>query len=142
MEEVQQGDLVADRGRRNYERYGWVILMVSATLGIFAAVVTAIPPAYVELTSPFFEGTYAVMAALGIISVGFNIFALVMIVVPYRREERWAWYTLWLLPLMWLSQFALAPDLPFYLVLAIMTTVGLILPYRGFFSGPEDEGLV
>jgi hypothetical protein len=142
MEQVEQGDIVADGGRRRYEMYGWVILSASAILGIIAAVLTAIPPAYMELSNPFFEGTYAVMAALGIISVGFNVFALVMIVVPYRRGERWAWYTLWLLPLMWLSQFVLAPDLRYYLVLAIMTTAGLILPYRRFFSDHEDKGSV
>jgi hypothetical protein len=142
MEQVEHKVVVVDRGRRSYERYGWVILSVSAILGIIAAVLTGIPPAYMELSSPLFEGTYAVMASLAIITVGFNVFALVMIVIPYRRGERWAWYTLWLLPLMWLSQFVLAPDLRYYLVLAIMTTAGLILPYRRFFSGPEDEGSV
>ena len=138
MEQVQQGDIVVDGGRRNYERYGWVILSASAILGIFAAVLTAIPPMYV-FSSPFFENMYPIMGALGIASVGFNIFALVMALIPYRRYERWAWYALWLLPLMWLSQFVLAPDLYYYLVLAIITTVGLILPYRRFFSGPKDE---
>jgi hypothetical protein len=135
-------DTELGKGERAYEKYGWIMLATSAIFGIIAAVLTAIPPAYMELSNPFFEGTYAVMAALGIISVGFNVFALVMIVVPYRRYERWAWYALWLLPLMWLSQFVLAPDLPYYLVLAIITTVGLILPYRRFFSGPEDAGSI
>ncbi len=141
MEEVQQGDLVADRGRIRYERYGWVILSASAILGTFAAVLTAIPPAYMELSSTFFEGAYAVMAAMAITSVGFNIFALVMIVVPYRRYERWAWYTLWTLPLLWLSLFALAPDLRLYLALAVVTAAGLILPYRRFFSGAYEGSL-
>jgi hypothetical protein len=141
MEQVQQGDIVADRGQRRYERYGWVILSASALLGIFAAVLTAIPPMYV-FSSPFFENMYPIMGALGIASVGFNIFALVMVLIPYRRYERWAWYALWLLPLMWLSQFVLAPDLYYYLVLAVLSTVGLILPYRRFFSGSEDKGSV
>jgi hypothetical protein len=141
MEHVQQGDIVAERGRRGYERYGWVILAASALLGIFAAVLTAIPPMYV-FSSPFFENMYPIMGALGIASVGFNIFALVMVLIPYRRYERWAWYALWLLPLMWLSQFVLAPDLFYYLVLAVLSSVGLVLPYRRFFSRSEDEGSV
>ena len=142
MEQVHQGDMVVDGGRRRYEMYGWVILSASAILGILAAALTAVPPAYMELSSPFFEGTYSVMAALGIFSLGFNLFALVVILVPYRRGERWAWFTLWMLPLMWLAQFALAPALLYYLVLAIITTVGLVLPYRRFFSGLKDEGSV
>ena len=141
MEQVRQGDIVVDGGRRRYERYGWVILSASAILGIFAAVLTAIPPMYV-FSSPFFESMYPIMGALGIASVGFNVFALVMVLIPYRRYERWAWYALWLLPLMWLSQFVLAPDLRYYLVLAVLSTCGLILPYRRFFSGPEAKGSV
>jgi hypothetical protein len=140
MEQVRQGDMVVDRGRRNYERYGWVILAASAMLGIFAAVLTAIPPMYV-FSSPFFENVYPIMGALGIASVGFNIFALVMVLIPYRRSERWAWYTLWMLPLMWLSQFVLAPDLYYYLVLAVLSSVGLVLPYRRFFTGAEESSV-
>ena len=140
MEQVHQGDMVVDGGRRRYERYGWVILSASAILGIFAAVLTAIPPMYV-FSSPFFENMYPIMGALGIASVGFNIFALVMALIPYRRYERWAWYALWLLPLMWLSQFVLAPDLYYYLVLAVLSTVGLILPYRRFFPGAEESSV-
>jgi hypothetical protein len=141
MEQVQQGDIVVDGGRRRYERYGWVILSASALLGIFAAVVTAIPPAYMELSSPFFENVYPIMGALGIASVGFNIFALVVVLIPYRRYERWAWYTLWLLPLMWLSQFVLAPDLYYYLVLAVLSSVGLVVPYRRIFTGAEERSV-
>ena len=51
------------------------------------------------------------MGALGIALVGFNILALVMTLIPYRRGERWAWFTLWMLPLLWVSQFVLSPDL-------------------------------
>jgi hypothetical protein len=141
MEQVQREDVVVDRSPRNFQRYGWVILSASALLGIFAAVLTAIPPMYV-FSSPFFENVYPIMGALGIASVGFNIFALVIVLIPYRRSERWAWYTLWMLPLMWLAQFALAPDLYYYLVLAVLSAVGLILPYRRFFSSSKNEGSV
>jgi len=128
--------MVADRGRRNYERYGWVILLASAILGIVAAVMTTFPPLYV-FSSSLYEGVYPMMGALGTALVGFNILALVMALVPYRRSERWAWYALWLLPLQWISQFVFLPEVP-YLVLAVLTAVGLILPYRSFFSRPEE----
>jgi hypothetical protein len=67
--------------------------------------------------------------------VGFNIFALVLTLIPFRGGERWAWYTLWKLTLLWLSLFALAPDLPLYLAFAVSTAAGLLLPYRRFLSG-------
>jgi len=70
--------------------------------------------------------------------VGFNILALVMSLIPYKRGERWAWFTLWILPLGWVSQFVLLPDVS-YLVLAFLTTVGLVLPYRRFFPGREKD---
>ena len=139
MEQAQQADKVVDSDVRTYERYGWIILSASAVLGIFAAVTATLPPLS-WFWNPLFESSYSIMGAWGVSWVGFNIFALVMIRVRYRRGERWAWFTLWMLPLMWLAQFALAPGLLYYLVLAIITTAGLVLPYRRFFSGPEDKG--
>jgi hypothetical protein len=134
---AEQADMVLVGSERAYERYGWVILSVSALMGIFAAVLTSVPPLYV-FSSPAFEGAYSIMGALGTALVGFNIFALVLVLIPYRREERWAWFTLWMLPLLWVSQFVFSPDLT-YLVLATLPTVGLILPYRRFFSGSQAE---
>jgi hypothetical protein len=134
---AEQADVLVIRSERAYERYGWVILSVSALLGIFAAVLTTVPPLYVFSNSAF-EGTYSIMGALGTALVGFNIFALIITLIPYRRGERWAWYALWMLPLMWVSQFAFLPDVS-YLVLTLLTTVGLVLPYRRFFSGSQAE---
>jgi hypothetical protein len=131
-------EMAISGGGRAYQRYGWVILGASAILSIFAAVITTLPPIS-WFWDPHFQGAYSIMGALGITWVGFNVLTLVIILVPYRRDERWAWYTLWLLPLLWLSLFVLAPDLPYYLVLAILTTVGLVLPYRRFFSKPEEQ---
>jgi hypothetical protein len=125
------------RAERAYGRYGWMILSASALLGIFAAVLTTLPPLYV-FSSSIFEGTYPIMGALGTALVGFNVLALVMTLVPYKRGERWAWYTLWLLPLQWVSQFVFLPNVS-YLILALLTTVGLVLPYQRFFSGSHEE---
>jgi hypothetical protein len=44
-----------------------------------------------------------------------------------------------MLPLLWLSLFALAPELRFYLVPAIISAVGLLLPHRRYFFGPEQR---
>jgi hypothetical protein len=129
--------MVDIRSERAYERYGWMILSANAMLGIFAAVLTSSPTLFL-FPSPHFESAYPILGALGTALVGFNILALVIILVPYRRCERWAWYTLWMLPLHWFSQFVFFPDLA-YLILAALTMVGLVLPYRRFFLAGEEH---
>jgi len=144
MEQVQHTDIVVTeeiRLERAYEKYGWVILAVSAVFGIVAAVMTTLPPLS-WFTHPVIVTAYSLMGALGVTWVGFNLFALILTLIPFRKGERWAWFTLWMLPLLWLSQFVLAPDLSYYLVLAFISTVGLILPYRRFFSRTEKVELV
>jgi hypothetical protein len=44
------------------------------------------------------------------LALGFNVFALLLALIPYKRGERWSWYALWMLPLLWLSLFALGPE--------------------------------
>ena len=144
MEQVERVDMTVNeeaRVERVYEKYGSMILAVSAIFGIVAAVLTTLPPLS-WFIDPLYIASYSIMGALAITWIGFNVLALVVILVPYRRGERWAWFTVWMLPLMWLGQFALAPDLLYYLVLAIITTAGLVLPYRRFFSGSEEKGSV
>jgi len=132
--------MAVDRGERAYEKYGWMILSASAVLGIVAAVVTTFPPLYV-FSSSLYEGVYPMLGALGTALVGLNILALLISVIPYRRGERWSWFTLWMLPLGWVSQFVFLPDVS-YLMLALFSTVGLVLPYRRFFSRAEKEELL
>jgi hypothetical protein len=122
-----------------YGKYAWMILFASAALGIFGGVALMFPS---DLTSQSARVLW-LTRAWGITWVGFNIFALAVIVGPYRRGERWAWYTLWLLPLLLLSYFVLAPHLPMNLVLAILiAALGLILPYRRYFAEPEQPSRV
>jgi hypothetical protein len=120
---------------KDFREYGWMILSANASLGILAALITSLPSLYM-LSDPAYRESYPVVGALGMALVGFNVLALVVIVVPFKRHERWAWYALWMLPLQWLLQFAFFPDLA-YLALALLTTVGLVLPYRSFF--PREE---
>jgi len=120
---------------RDYQEYGWMILSANAILGIFAALIAGLPSLYM-LSDPMYRESYPVMGALGTALVGFNVLALVVVLIPFKRHERWAWYALWMLPLQWLVQFVFFPDLA-YLTLALLTTVGLVLPYRRFF--PREE---
>jgi hypothetical protein len=125
---------------RDYGGYGWMILSANAFLGIIAALITGAPsiPMFLDPSS---SGVYPVLGALGTALAGFNVFALLVILIPFKRHERWAWYALWMLPQQWLFQFLFLPDLA-YLVLAELTTFGLILPYRSFFSNTEVPAAV
>jgi len=138
--DIARPEIAVIREKRAYEKYGWMILSASAILGIVAALMTTLPPIS-WFWNPVFESAYSIMGAWGVTWVGFNILALVIILIPYRRYERWAWYTLWMLPLLWLSLFVFSPDLP-YLMLALLTAAGLVLPYRRFFSRAKKEELV
>ncbi len=113
-----------------------MILSANAILGILAALLNGLPSLSMFLGSSS-PGVYPVMGALSTALLGFNVLALVVILVPFKRHERWAWYVLWMLPLQWLLQFLFLPDLA-YLILAMLTTAGLMLPYSRFFSGTEE----
>ena len=132
--------LSAVRTESRIERYSWMALSASALLGVLSALITTMPPIS-WFWNPVYESAYSIMGAWGVTWVGFNVLALIVTLIPYRRHERWAWFTLWILPLGWVSQFVLLPDVS-YLMLAFLTTVGLILPYRRFFSRAEKEELV
>ena len=130
-----------NRRMEAYGKYAWIILFAGAVLGIFGGVVLMFPSL---ISSPYLITHDArilwLMRAWGITWVGFNIFALAVTVGPYRRGERWAWYTLWLVPLLLLSYFVLAPYLPMNLVLAILTAAfGLILPSQRYLSGAKQQ---
>src|SRR5215217_1788281 len=131
-----RADIAKPGSRRDYQDYGWMILSANAILGIFAALITGLPSLYM-LSDPAYREAYQVVGALGTALVGFNVLALVVILIPFKRHEGWAWYTLWILPLQWLVQFVFLPDLA-YLMLALLTAVGLLLPYPRFFPAVEE----
>ena len=64
----------------------------------------------------------------------FNLYALLVIAIPFRRHEKWAWYATWILPI-GLALPATDPKLaPFYSIVAAACVVGLLLTRRDFFA--------
>jgi hypothetical protein len=117
------------------ERYGLWLLLASAGVGILFAVILAITPNAI-LNDPSFRVGSAPVALRywGITWVGFSIFALVLILVPFRRGERWAWWTLWVVPLLWLAHWVAVPLALHNPFLAAIGALGLILTRRRFFA--------
>ena len=132
LEQEGTAHVGSGRAERGYERLGWMLLAAGAVLGVLAAAITTFPPPYWFAESDLRD---LALAGWSITWAGFNAFALLVALIPYRRGERWAWCALCMVPLLWLALFALSPELPFYLVPAVVTAAGLLLPFRRFFPG-------
>ena len=71
----------------------------------------------------------------------FNLYALLVIAIPFHRCEKWAWYTTWILPIGLAASAALAADpkiAPFYYAVAAACVLGLLLTMRGFFAADRQ----
>jgi hypothetical protein len=109
-------------------RIGWMCLaVVSAGILIFGAVVAVVPTG----ADP---GLYR---ADGLASIGLGLFGGLLVVVPYRRVERWAWYALWFYPVFWAAHliWRLPPgtDHIHQVVFIALSLIGLLVPVREFF---------
>lgn len=97
---------------------GWILLLVAAGLMTLNHVVL-----FFALDEPILFLGYAL----------FNIFAMAVLVVPFRRREWWAFCTTWLLPLGLAVPGILDGALAFlYLPVAVISAVALLLTVRGF----------
>jgi hypothetical protein len=71
----------------------------------------------------------------------FNLYALIVIAIPFRRHEKWAWYATWILPIGLVASAVLAGDsniTPFYDAVAAACVLGLLLTIRDFFAGDRQ----
>jgi hypothetical protein len=109
-------------------RIGWVCLAtVSLGILVFGLVVAVVP----------MDGDAALYRAGGLASTGLGLFGALIVLVPYRRIERWAWWALWFYPVFWLVH--LLGNLPpgtdhiHQVVFIALSVIGLVLPVRVFF---------
>jgi len=142
---------------RIYEKYAWVILLVLGLLwfvvglysvflpeGVFETdvqSVTNMPWSELKASSPvaadFVIFTYGL---LGLLKLSWSFFVLAITLTGYRRGEKWAWYTMWSVPVLLISNALfsaiftgdVSQTLQF-IPITIITLLGLLLPYRKFF---------
>lgn len=99
---------------------GWIVLLASAalmTLNHFGLIFFLDDPV-------LFLGWTA-----------FNLYALLIIAIPFRRLEKWAWYATWILPIGLAAGGFTAPDIAvFYYAVAAACVLGLLLTLRNFFA--------
>ena len=66
----------------------------------------------------------------------FNFMTAVILFIPYRRGEKWAWYAICLMVIPFvLVSFTTPPEIgPIYLVETALIIVGQVLTYNAFFN--------
>ncbi|MDA3627819.1 hypothetical protein [Saccharopolyspora oryzae] len=109
-------------------RVGWIFL-AAISLGIlgFGAAVVVAPPA----------GDALLYRADGLASIGVGLFGGALVLVPFRRRERWAWWVLWFYPVFWVvhlvGQLPPGQDHVHQVVFIVLSLAGLLVPVREFF---------
>jgi len=142
---------------RAYVKYGWVVFLGLGLLWLVvgftqvfnpdtmledeAQHVTGMSLSELEASSP--EATEFVRflyGAVGMLKTSWSLLVLAITLTGYRRGEKWAWYTLWLVPALLVGQglfnsvFLGEPkEMLQWIPITTVTLLGLLLPYRKFF---------
>jgi hypothetical protein len=70
----------------------------------------------------------------------FNLYAFIVILIPFRRVEKWAWLSTWILPVGLALPAINDPEITlFYFVVAALCVLRLLLTMRDFFSKSESQ---
>jgi hypothetical protein len=111
-------------GQNSRFKAGWIILLVSAalmTLGHISMIFILDEP---NLFSGF---------------TAFTLYAFIVILIPFRRGEKWTWLATWILPIGLAIPAATNPSIAvYYFGMAAVCVLGLLLAMRDFFS-PEHS---
>ena len=142
---------------RVYEKYAWVILLVLGLLWMVTGLVQVFGPdelldtdaqlitgiSWSELKDSSPSATDLVSfhyGSMGLIKTSWSLFVIAIALTAYRKGEKWAWYTMWLAPLvlLWSAIFSVnfVGDINQalqWIPIMTLTLLGLLLPYRKFF---------
>jgi hypothetical protein len=106
-------------GQNSRFKIGWIILLVSAalvTLGHLSMIFILDEP-------NLFTGFAA-----------FTLYSFIVILNPFRRGEKWAWLTTWILPVGLAIPAATDPNIAiYYFGIVAVCVLGLLLTMRDFF---------
>ena len=109
-------------------------------MGLLSALVLVFSPLSITVEAALAAGNVpGVLRAWGITWVFFNLLELIILFKIFRKGEQWAWWVMWLLSLLWLSHFLANPATVHNLVIAVITALGLILPYRTCFYASAER---
>jgi hypothetical protein len=140
---------------RGYVKYGWVVYLFLGLLWLVVGLTQAFNPwgltdaqhitgmSLRELEASYPEATELVRflyGALGMLKTSWSFLVLAITLTGFRKGEKWAWFTMWLVPATLVGQglfnSVLLGDfnemLP-WIPITALSLLGLFLPYRKFF---------
>ncbi|UCH04713.1 MAG: hypothetical protein JSW05_00700 [Candidatus Thorarchaeota archaeon] len=150
---------------RANEKYGWVVMLA---LGILWLVVglnqVFTPDALMENDALHIMGMSMnelealspeavlyvrwLIGALGMLKMSWSFFVLAITMTGFRKGEKWAWYTLWLAPVLLVGQGIFNSvflgdfnEMLQWIPITTITLFGLLHPYRNFFPKDRQEVL-
>ena len=142
---------------RPWIKYGWLVYLALGLLWLVVGIMQAFFPdglidneaqlvtdlswselqASKPMASELVRFTYG---GLGLLKISWSLLVLVIALNGYRRGEKWAWYTLWLVPILLVSSalfnaswFGRVNEALQFIPITTVALVGLLLPYRMFF---------
>ncbi len=142
---------------RGYVKYGWVVYLFLGLLWLVVGLTQVFNPEELandeaqhitgmslsELEASYPEATELVrflFGAVGVLKTSWSLLVLAITLTGYRRGEKWAWYTMWLVPALLVGQGLfnsvflgdfneMLPWIP----ITSLSLLWLFLPYRKFF---------
>lgn len=143
------------RVEKAYEKHAWIILFALGILwpAMSVPLLLGVDPdttederimgttfSEVKASNPgFFDLVTFYLRLFGLFWLAFGLLLMAISVTAYRRGQKWAWYALWVLPLIFIGWIAIDPLTlgestgAFMLSSLIVSLIGLLLPYRKFF---------
>ncbi len=107
-------------------RIGWGVLLFLAAGNVLS-----------HIGLFFFDAAETIFIAWS----AFNLLATAILVVPYRRGEKWAWYVIWGLIIPYaLIIFVNSEVGLYYLAEAVVMGLGQVLTYGAFFAPGSSNG--
>lgn len=142
---------------RAYVKYGWVVYLFLGLLWLVVGLTQVFNPEVLaddeaqhiidmslsELEASYPEATELVLflfGAVGMLKTSWSLLVLAITLTGYRRGEKWAWYTLWLVPVLLVGQGLFNSvflgdfkEMLQWIPITTVSLVGLFLPFRKFF---------
>ncbi len=142
---------------RAFQKYGWVVYLALGLLWLVVGLVQVFGPgellrtdaqlitdmSWIELKASSPVATDLVRfhyGQMGLLKTSWSLLVLAITLTGYRKGEKWAWYTLWLVPalLVWnaflnVNFLGDVNQALQWIPITAISLLGLLLPYRTFF---------
>jgi hypothetical protein len=142
---------------RPWVKYGWVVYLFLGLLWLVVGLTQVFNPdglledealhvkgmSLSELEASCPEATELVrflFGAVGMLKTSWSLLVLAITLTGYRRGEKWAWYTMWLVPALLVGQGLFNSvflgdfkEMLQWIPITTLSLLGLLLPYRKFF---------